>query len=76
MMAVPVTTTPTFSAGTPRLLFEGAFSLGGGFRGYDVTPDGQRFLMVQEAPQPVAHVSQMTLVENWAQELKRVVPTK
>ncbi|MEO7273566.1 MAG: hypothetical protein ABIX28_24155 [Vicinamibacterales bacterium] len=38
VMAVPVTTTPTFSTGTPHLLFEGAFrSDGGAFRNYDVS---------------------------------------
>jgi Tol biopolymer transport system component len=51
VMAVPITTTPTFSAGTPRVLFEGPFRVDGPFRGYDVTPDGQRFLMVREVPQ-------------------------
>jgi Tol biopolymer transport system component len=72
MMAVPITTTPTFSAGTPRMLFEGPFRTDGPFRGYDVTPDGQRFLMVQEIAQAPAHVSQMVLVQNWTEELKRV----
>ena len=54
VMAVPITTTPTFSAGTPRVLFEGPFRIDGPFRGYDVTPDGQRFLMVREVPQQPA----------------------
>jgi Tol biopolymer transport system component len=75
LMAVPITTTPTFSAGTPRVLFEGPFRIDGPFRGYDVTPDGQRFLMVREVPQQRARVSQMVLVQNWLEELKRLVPT-
>jgi len=75
VMAVPITTTPTFSAGTPRVLFEGPFRIDGPFRGYDVTPDGQRFLMVREVQQPPARVSQMVLVQNWFEELKRLVPT-
>ena len=53
-MAVPVATTPAFSAGTPQLLFEGPFRMDGPFRAYDVTPDGQRFLMVREVPRPQA----------------------
>jgi len=69
-MAVSVTTTPTFSAGTPHKLFEGPFRADGPFRPYDVTPDGQRFLMVRAAEQPPAHVSQMMLVQNWTEELK------
>jgi serine/threonine-protein kinase len=75
MMAVPITTTPTFSAGAPRMVFEGPFRIDGPFRGYDVTPDGQRFLMVREIEQPPSRVSQMVLVQNWIEELKRLVPT-
>jgi hypothetical protein len=69
VMAVSVTTSPTFSAGTPHVLFEGAFRTDGPVRGYDVTPDGQRFLMVQEVPLPPSRVSQMVLVQNWTTEL-------
>ena len=74
VMAVPITTTPRFSAGTPRVLFEGPLRIEGPFRGYDVTPDGQRFLMVREVPQQPARVSQLVLVQNWLEELKRLVP--
>jgi hypothetical protein len=76
VMAVAITTTPTFSAGTPRILFEGPFRIDGPFRGYDVTHDGLRFLMVQEVPQPPARVSQMVLVQNWFEELQQRVPVK
>ena len=76
VMAVPISTSPAFSAGTPRALFEGAFRIDGPFRGYDVTPDGQRFVMVQEVPQPTARVSQMVYVQNWVEELQSRVPTK
>jgi Tol biopolymer transport system component len=76
MMAVPITTTPTFSAGAPRMLFEGSFRVDGPFRSYDVTPDGQRFLMVQEVARPAARLSQMVLVQNWTEELKRAASAK
>ena len=77
VMAVSVTTTPTFSAGTPHMLFEGPFrGDGGSFRNYDVTPDGQRFLMVQEVQRPPARVSQMVLVQHWVEKRKRLAPTK
>jgi len=52
------------------------FRIDGPFRTYDVTPDGQRFLMVQETAEPPAHLSQIVLVQNWTEELKRVVPAK
>jgi hypothetical protein len=44
-MSVDVTTTPTFQAGTPKLLFKMDVRLPGGFmRGKNVTADGQRFV--------------------------------
>ena len=75
MMAVEVTTEPTFSAGNPRLLFEGTFQMNNFFNAeYDVTPDGQRFVMVegtQDSPAP----TQIHVVLNWFEELKQRVPT-
>ena len=77
VMAVPVTTTPTFSLGTPQVLFEGPFRTdGGAFFNYDVTADGQRFLMVQSVERPPARVSQLVLVQNWVEELRQRVPAK
>ncbi len=75
MMAVDITTEPTFRAGSPRLLFEGSYQsgdVGGAF--YDVTPDGQRFVMVQ-AQQQGTGANQINVVLNWFEELKRLVPT-
>ncbi|MCZ6480142.1 MAG: protein kinase [candidate division NC10 bacterium] len=71
MMAVSIQTEPTFKAGTPRLLFEGAY---GGLErrgGYDVDSEG-RFLMMKEEEQTA---DQINVVLNWFEELKRLVPT-
>jgi hypothetical protein len=41
---------------------------------YDITPDGQRFVMIddsQSAPPP----TQLILVQNWAEELNHLAPT-
>jgi Tol biopolymer transport system component len=48
MIAVEVTTSPSFSAGTPQVLFEGRF-LGPTIPLGDsaISPDGQRFLMLE-----------------------------
>ena len=75
MMAVPVTTQPTFRAGTPTLLFEGQYHNDFNWSppNYDVTPDGQRFLMIQPGEQEAA--TQINVVLNWFEELKRLVPT-
>ena len=75
MMVVPVETEPTFSAGRPEVLFEGPYSPAWSIlqlRPYDVAADG-RFLMLK----PVTTESQqpdLILVQNWLEELKRLVP--
>ena len=74
MMVVPVETEPTFRAGRAQPLFDAErFPSGSGFiSNYDVSPDGQRFLMVEgEADSGPARLN---LVLNWAEELKRRVP--
>jgi eukaryotic-like serine/threonine-protein kinase len=77
MMALDVTTQPGFSPGKPRMLFEGQYStsdwplIG---TAYDVSPDGQRFLMVKATEQAAA-ATQINVVLNWFEELKQKVPT-
>ena len=75
MMVISVQTEPTFKMlAAPRLLFQGSY-YSGSFDwapNYDVTPDGQRFVMVK---QPETSASQINIVLNWFEELKRLVPT-
>jgi hypothetical protein len=75
MMVVSVQTQPTFKAEIPRLLFEGPYN--SSFliltANYDVTPDGQRFVMVRSGQTVVP--TQIHVVLNWFEELKRLVPT-
>jgi hypothetical protein len=40
----------------------------------DVTPDGRRFMMIKGSP-PVP-ATRINVVLDWAEELKRLVPTK
>ena len=75
MMAVPVATTPTFSAGTPKALFKGRYFDAGG-HDYDVAPDGQRFLMLKNSESISASMLPIILIENWQEELKRLMPTE
>jgi hypothetical protein len=75
MMVVPVAFRPTFTAGAPRMLFQGRYGASAIIRGYDVTPDGRRFLMVQQKERPAATAADMILVQNWTEELKARVPT-
>jgi serine/threonine-protein kinase len=76
MMVVDVTTTPTFSAGKPRQLFEKPYEKSGAYwPNYDVTPDGKRLLMVKDAERPTAP-AQLDVVLNWFSELQQRVPLK
>ena len=73
MMAVDITTEPSFRAGTPRLLFEGRYeSTPSRYTNYDVTPNGQRFVMIKTDEE---EARQLNIVLNWFEELKRLVPT-
>ncbi len=72
LMGVDIQTTPAFSTGTPHVVVDGTFAPGQpGLPGYDVSMDGQRFLMVKpgdgEAAQRPIHV-----VINWFEELRRL----
>jgi hypothetical protein len=74
-IAVDITTTPTVVVGKPRKLFERPYNRSSAFwPNYDVTPDGQRFLMVKGSPRTPA--TRINVVLNWAEELKRLGPTK
>ena len=73
MMAVDIATQPALIAQKPRMLFESAALLRVSTTpNYDVSRDGQRFLMVQAGQQTSA--PQLTLVVNWFGELKRRAP--
>ena len=75
MMAVPVETEPTFTPGSPELLFElGAYMDHFG-RNYAMTPDGERFLMIKEGGGDETSSTELILVLNWFEELKQRVPT-
>ena len=74
MMGVSVQTNPSFTHGTPQVLFEDSYRTFGSGRSYDVAPDG-RFLMITGAAQVPGDVRpRITVVLNWTEELKRLVP--
>jgi Tol biopolymer transport system component len=75
MMAAAVETKPMFAAGKPKLLFEGHYAAGFRpiYQDYDVSPDGQRFLMVKASEQEQAS-TQINVVLNWSDELHRLAP--
>ena len=75
-MGVNVRTDGSFSASKPRLLFKAqGYSTGGVIRAWDLSRDGQRFLMVKNEERKPQPVTEMILIQNWFEELKRLVPT-
>ena len=75
MTRVPIQTAPTFSAGTPTTLFDTRYYTGPSGRPYDVSPDGQRFLMIK-ATTGTDQAARMVVVLNWMEELKAKLPAK
>ncbi len=75
MMAVAIPTGPDLTPEKPNLLFQGSYvtGLAAGFpaTNYDVVPGG-RFVMIRsdESSGP----TQISVVLNWFEELKRLVP--
>ena len=68
--------TVDIAAGKPRMLFAGRYELSPyPVPNYDVSPDGQRFLMLKPDEQTSSSVTQIVVVQNWFEELKRRVPT-
>jgi Tol biopolymer transport system component/tRNA A-37 threonylcarbamoyl transferase component Bud32 len=78
LMSVPVTMGSTITFGKPGKLFDGPYVFGPMGRAYDVSADGQRFLIFRlnsqsgDSPRWAGFV----IVLNWFEELKRRVPTK
>ncbi len=63
-----VETEAEITLGNPTKLFERLSY------GWDVAPDGQRFVMI-EPGEPDPAPTRLRLIMNWSEELKRLVPT-
>lgn len=71
--AMDVKTSPTFRAGTPKVLFEDTYAnspspLQPGIP-YDVSPEGRRVLMLKLVSGE-DEVTELEVVENWFEELR------
>jgi serine/threonine-protein kinase len=72
---VNVQTDGGFSSGKPRLLFEKeGFQSSEHARDWDLWPDGTGFLMVKSDDRKPDPVTEITVVQNWFEEVKRLVP--
>jgi serine/threonine-protein kinase len=73
MIAMSIETEPQLRSTGSEVMFEGEYS-SDTRRNYDVSRGGQRFLMVKESEKQPA--SQLIVVLNWFDELKRLVPSQ
>ena len=67
IMRAAITAAPAFTASRPELLFEGDYE------GWDIAPDGKRFLMVKNETAESAP-KHLSLVLDWFQDLKSRAP--
>ena len=74
--AVDVQTGAGFAASKPRRLLQLTEAMITGYpnRTWDVSPDGQRFLMVKLEDIRLTPVTELVLVVNWVEDLKRLAP--
>ena len=79
MMMAPINTEPRLRPGTPVALFRGPYRAGELVlavpRPYDVSDDGQRFLIIKEATGAEAAINDIILVQHFDEELTRLFPT-
>ena len=68
MMSVEVRTEPSISLGRPRTLFQGRFREGNFWANYDVSRDGNQFLMLESA-NPLQ--SRLNVALHWIDALKQ-----
>ena len=77
LWAVPVETESEFRSGAPAQVTSRGFYFGSFERTYDVSPDGRRFVVIEvgdTVDETEGH--DVVMVENWFEELKRLVPTR
>ena len=73
---VDVRTDGAFTTSKPRLLLKHpGYYISHPIRSYDLSLDSQRFLMMKLEQRMPTPVTEMILVQNWFEELKRLVPT-
>ena len=76
MMVIEISGGSTFKAATPQFLFQAPYvNVTTNSPEYDVTPDDQRFLMVQPLEQQ-SPLTALNVVLSWFEELKRRVPVQ
>jgi serine/threonine-protein kinase len=76
-MSVPIRSISPFQFDAPRLLFEAKtneYDSTAPERGWDISPDGQRFLLAKPVTVADPPVTTLQVVLDWVEELRRRVP--
>jgi hypothetical protein len=79
MLSVPVSARGAPTVGAPRVLFDVPYDVdpfNNDSANYDVTKDGQRFIMVRRTIEPGRARQQLNVVVNWAEQLRRLARAK
>ena len=75
-MSAVVQTKAGLSVESRTALMDWPYFLGATRRTYDVSLDGQRFLVIAQAQRTAYGDGQLIVVENWFTELQQRVPTR
>ncbi|MCW8984527.1 MAG: hypothetical protein OQK55_04230, partial [Thermoanaerobaculales bacterium] len=77
ILTVPVTTNPRFRAGAAQVLFEEPYEAGTYMwsPNFDIAPDGKSFVMITP-DESWGRATEVRVVLNWFEELKRLAPTE
>jgi len=70
LMAVEVSTSPSFTSGATTRLFQHPNLRAPVEHRYDVSRDGQRFVLVETVESEEAKASSIHVVENWLAEFR------
>ena len=71
MMKVPIEIKPNFNPGKPILLFEKKFNMGTYGINYDISPDGDHFLMVKIELPKQESLNDIKIIQNFFEEVER-----
>ena len=73
-MVVDVNPESTFTRRRPRIMFEGPRIGTNPIRSYDVSPDGDRFVMLSRVIREPEPATRINIILNWFRELEERVP--
>jgi serine/threonine-protein kinase len=76
LMKVEITPGENLTAKSPLKLFEFDAAASGYIRVHDITADSQRFLLRKKKDFSLPPVTELTLVRNWLEQLKRLGPVR